>query len=223
MNQSVKKYSQGFTLVEISIVMVIFGLLLGGLLGPLQVQRDNLKRKETEQSLQTIKQAITGFALRNGRIPCPDTNLDGQENLAGQNCVSPRGTLPWATLGVIRFDAWKQPFTYRVDTRFADIPNGTGCTDDPIVVGISFQICSTGNITVLDSRGGALVASGIPAIIVSHGRNWVSAGDTDEQENRDNNTIFVDKTHINQGYDDLVDWVNINNLRASMVYAGKFP
>lgn len=222
MNRASIKNSRGFTLVEIAIVMVIFGLLLAGLMGPLQMQRDNLKRKETLQSMQTIKQAITGFALRNGRIPCPDTSQDGQENMNGNTCFSPRGTVPWATLGVTRFDAWKQPFTYRVDTRFADIiPDGTGCAVP--VPGISFEICSTGNITVLDRRGGTQVAAGIPAIIVSHGRNWASAGDADEQENRDNNPIFVDKTHINQGYDDFVEWVNLNNLIAKMISANKLP
>lgn len=220
MSKTVIKNSKGFTLVEIAIVMVIFGLILGSIMGPLKMQLDNMKRKETEQSMETIKQAIMGYALRNGRIPCPDTNLDGLENMAGLNCASARGTVPYATLGVNRLDAWKKPFLYRVDTQFADNNPGTGCPD---VTVNSFAICSTGNISVFDSSGGNLVANGVPAIIVSQGSNRGFVSDADEQENSDNDTNFVDKTHINQGYDDFVDWINLYTLIAKMVAANKLP
>jgi uncharacterized Ntn-hydrolase superfamily protein len=60
-------------------------------------------------------------------------------------------------------------------------------------------------------------------VIVSHGDNWVAAGDVNEQENSDNDASFVDKNHINQGYDDLVGWININNLIGKMVAANKLP
>ena len=224
MNTTVMKNSKGFTLVEIAIVMVIFGLILGGIMGPLKMQRDNMKRKETQQSMETIKSALVGYTLRNGRIPCPDTTANGLENInmAGTNCANARGTVPWATLGVVKEDAWKHPFTYRVDTQFADNNFVSGCPDAD-KLGITFQICSTGNIRVFDRNGGNLVASGIPAIIVSHGSNGPATSDADEQENSDNNPNFVDKTHINQGYDDFVDWVNINNLVGKMVSANKLP
>lgn len=216
------KSNNGFTLVEISIVLVIFGLIIGGLLGPVKIQLDNMNIKETERSIRTSKEAIIGFAIRNGRIPCPDTNNDGQEDMSGSNCSSTRGLIPWVTLGVNQTDAWHQPFTYRVDAQFADTSDGSGCAD-PDVPGISFEMCSNGNISVFNSSGGTLVASGIPAIIVSHGKNWTAAGDTDEQENTDNDANFVDRHHINNGYDDLIGWINVNNLIGSMVSANKIP
>jgi prepilin-type N-terminal cleavage/methylation domain-containing protein len=223
------KNCKGFTLIEMAIVTVIFGLLLGGIMGPLKMHRDNLRSNETKQSMETIKQAIMGFAIRNGRIPCPDTDVlpkpDGLENIGVTTCNSSRGTVPWATLGVTAsLDGWKQPFTYRVDTQFADIPPGTTGCPDLNGTGMSFVICSAGNINVFDSNGGNTVATDIPAIIVSHGSNQsTTGGDADEQENNNNNTNFVNKTHINQGYDDYVDWVNLNNLVAKMVSANKLP
>lgn len=223
MSKTKLKMSKGFTLVEVAIVMVIFGLLLGGLMGPLSMQLDNMKSRETEQSMQTIKQAIIGFALRNGRIPCPDTTGNGLENMAGDNCTGLEGTVPSATLGVNPEDAWRRPFTYRVDGQFADNTDGTGCTDTDVVPLISFQICSRGNITVSDSNGGNLVAGDIPAVIVSHGRNWPVNSDADELENANGNANFVDKNHINQGYDDFVDWVNPNILIGKMISANKLP
>lgn len=224
MKRAACKNSKGFTLVEIAIAMVIFGLLLGGLMGPLKMQLDNMKRRETIQTMDTIKQAIIGFALRNGRIPCPDTNdPDNLENLGIAACATPVGTVPWATLGVRGLDAWKRPFTYRVDPQFADRTDGTTSCPDAPAAGISFQVCAIGDISVLDSQGGNQVAVEIPAIIVSHGRNWAGPGDADENDNRDNDTIFIDKTHINQGYDDLVAWIGVNSLIAKMVAAGQLP
>lgn len=223
MNNTLERTScSGFSLVEMAIVLVIFGLIIGGLLGPVQIQLDNMDRKETDRTIEGTKEAIIGFALRNDRIPCPDTSGDGQENMTGSNCNSSRGLVPWVTLGVSQSDAWHQPFTYRVDTQFADTTNGTGCGSIPMP-SVSFELCSIGNINVYDSSGGALVASGIPAIIVSHGKNWSTAGDTDEQENTDNDANFVDKNAVNNGYDDQVGWINVNNLTATMVSANKLP
>lgn len=222
-----KKYSHkkstGFTLVEIAIVMVIFGLIIGGLLGPMQIQLENLDRRETQETIETTKEAILGFAIREGRIPCPDTDDDGQENMTGSNCSNARGTAPWATLGVASVDAWKQPLTYRVDEDFADTSDGTPDCSDPDVLNVSFEICSSGDIDIFDSNGGSLVASGIPAVLVSHGKNWAATGDSDERENSDNDRDFVDRNHLNDGYDDLVGWVNLNTLIGTMVNANKLP
>ena len=222
MNKRYISKQKGFTLVEIAIVMLIFGLIIGGIMGPLKTQLENIDRKETEKLIDDTKGAMIGFAIRNGRLPCPDTTGDGQENKPGINCTSTRGTVPWATLGVNPQDAWNQPLTYRVDTDFADSTTGTGCPDTD-VPGMSFELCSTGNITVRATSAGATVASGVPAVIVSHGKNWVAGGDVNEQENSDNDANFVDKNHINQGYDDFTGWVNINTLVGKMVSANKLP
>lgn len=222
MNKRYTHKQKGFTLVEIAIVMLIFGLIIGGIMGPLKTQLQNLDRKETKKLIEGTKDAMIGFAIRNGRLPCPDTSGDGQENKPGVNCTSARGVVPWVTLGVSQHDAWNRPLTYRVDTDFADSTTGTGCPDTD-VPGVSFELCSTGNITVRATSTGATVASGIPAVIVSHGKNWVGSGDVNEQENSDNDANFVDKYHVNQGYDDFTGWVNINNLVGKMVSANKLP
>lgn len=61
----------GFTLIEIAMVLVIIGLLLGGLLMPLATQVDVQRRIETEKAMEQIKEALIGFAMVNGRLPCP--------------------------------------------------------------------------------------------------------------------------------------------------------
>lgn len=208
-----------------AIVLLVFGLVIGGLMGPLQTQLESLDRKATVKEIVLIKEAIVGFALRNGRIPCPDTGSDGVEDISSGSCANAEGMLPWATLGVGRLDGWKRPFTYRVDTRFADTEDGSGCADDD-VAGMSFEMCSTGDISVLDSKGGNTVASGAPAVIISHGKNWPQTAGNDEGENQDSDVEFVDKTYASGGsnnYDDIIGWLNMNNLIANMVAAEKLP
>lgn len=207
----------GFSLVEIAIVMVIFGLIIGGIMGPLKTQLDNIDRKETEDLIESTKEAMIGFAIRRGRLPCPDTSGDGTED----SCTNASGQVPWATLGVSPQDAWNRPLTYHVDTSFTDNTIGTGC--GMAVPGMSFELCSVGNITVRATSSGGVVASNVPAIIVSHGKNWAATGDVNEQENSDNDADFVDKNHVNQGYDDFTGWVNLNNLIGKMVSANKLP
>jgi len=217
--------TKGFTLLEMAIVLLVFGLAIGGLMGPLQVQLESLDRKATVKEIGLIKESIIGFAIRNGRLPCPDTDSDGAEDTSGSACTQVYGDVPWATLGVGAIDGWKRPFSYRVDTRFADTTDGSGCADDD-AAGVSFEICSAGGINVFDSQGGNAVASNLPAIIVSHGKNWAQTSGTDEGENKDNDADFVDKTYASGGsnnYDDIVDWINLNNLIAKMVTAKKLP
>jgi len=197
---------KGFTLLEMAIVLLVFGLVIGGLMGPLQVQLESLDRKATVKELGLIKESIIGFAIRNGRLPCPDTDSDGAENTSGSACTLVYGDVPWATLGVGAIDGWERPFSYRVDTNFADTTDGSGCADDD-AAGVSFEICSAGDINVFDSQGGNAVASNLPAIIVSHGKNWAQTSGNDEAENKDNDADFVDKTYASgsgNDYDDIV-------------------
>lgn len=219
---SLQHKKNGFSLVEMAVVLVIFGLVIGGMVGPIKLQLEVMKLRDTKKTIELTTQTLVGYALRNGRLPCPDTDNDGAENRNGLSCSNASGLVPYATLGITAIDAWKQTLSYHVDTRFADSNDGSGCPDAD-TPGISFEICSNGNIRILDASGGSDIASDIPAVVISHGKNWASGGDNDEQENRDNDANFVDKNHINQGYDDLVGWVNINQLISALVNAGQLP
>lgn len=106
---------QGFTLMELTVVLVIVGLLLGGLLVPLSAQRDVDLTKATDKSLADIREALMGFAVINGRLPCPaDQSIAsgvahaGEEATAGSgvtlscNCTSASSTL---VSGVAKYGA----------------------------------------------------------------------------------------------------------------------
>ena len=252
MKANLKSVYRGFTLIEMAMVLFIVALLLGGLLPTLSGQVEQRRVSETRKQLDEIQQAVIGFAIINGRLPCPAdrtiATIPGVANGAGQEattgvgiamtCTNTTGNaawgvLPWATLGVSETDAWGRRFTYRVTAAFADGADGTGSASCAITTGISFQLCSSGNLNVLSSSGGSNVASNVPAAIVSHGANGlgaytpsgspISGATGDELENADNNNTFVSRDFIQNGFDDIVIWISPNTLMNRMVTAVKLP
>lgn len=236
----------GFTLVEMAIVLAIITLLLTGLIPTISNQIEQKQRSETRKQMDEIQQALIGFAIINGRLPCPadPAILTGTANAGIERAtcttaaVTVDGVLPWVTLGVPETDAWGNRFTYRVTEYFADTialntvqTTGT-CTSTP--TSSSFALCTEGDITIKDSVGGNTVASKIPAIVVSHGPKssgaYTSQGGAvriagatgDELENANNDATFIYKTTASD-FDDLVVWVSPNTLFNRMVTAGKLP
>jgi prepilin-type N-terminal cleavage/methylation domain-containing protein len=71
----------GFSLIEISLVLVIFGLAMGGIIAAIGPQLELRKYSNTQKQLDEINEAIVAFALVNRRIPCPATLAsDGRES-----------------------------------------------------------------------------------------------------------------------------------------------
>lgn len=141
---------KGFTLVEMAMVLAIITLLLTGLVPTISSQFEQRKINETKAQLLEIQQALIGYALINGRLPCPaqaslatgstDAGIEASNSntctcvtagggiakasagggVACSTSTSVTGVLPWATLGIAETDAWNRRFTYRVTTHFAD-------------------------------------------------------------------------------------------------------
>ncbi len=236
-----KIQQRGFTLLEMAVVLMIVGLLLGGLIPTFSAQMESQHINETRKQMSEIKDALIGFAVINGRLPCPanGTTASGDESTSGVplTCTLTKGVLPWVTLGVNETDAWRRRFTYRVsqgvNSNFADGIDGTGAPC-PIASGVSFQLCSNGNLNVFNTSGGSSVAANVPAVVVSHGKNGLGAypagggvqigiATGDEGENTNDNNSFVSKDQIQNGFDDLVVWLSPNILLNRMVAAGKLP
>lgn len=238
MKQNKQSQQQGFTLIELAIVLFVVGLLLGGFLAPLANKIEFENRVETQLALEEIKDILLGFAMETGYLPCPDTDNDGVEDLVtavsgapGLTCASETGGLPSITLGVNGEDAWDNPYIYRVDDEFADRsdpPNTDGKSSDSCAptANISFSLCSLGNITVLDGNAGNTIANNIPALIVSEGKNYTETPSTDEAENSDGDAVFVQRDYSandTNAFDDIVIWISPHILRNRMVEAGILP
>ena len=58
------KRERGFTLIELAVVVAIFGLLLTILVVPLSTQFDQQRAAETQKQLENVREALIGFATR---------------------------------------------------------------------------------------------------------------------------------------------------------------
>jgi len=76
-----RHYLSGFTLIEIAVVLFIFGLLIAGLLGPLETQLEARDRAATIETMDEIVESLYGYAITNGRLPCPNVSGDGMEQI----------------------------------------------------------------------------------------------------------------------------------------------
>src|SRR5882672_1257555 len=195
------KTRAGFTLVEVAIVLVVLAILTGSLLVPLSAQMEQRYYDDTTRTMNDVRDALLGFTVVNKRLPCPDTDGDGGENVSGLVCSSAQGNLPWATLGIGTADAWGQPFLYRVTLAFAN-PNPA----------VPITLASIPDIRICQTAGCASTPN-VVAVIVSKGKNQgtCTAACADEVENSNNNVTFVSRIRSQPGggneFDDALVWI----------------
>ncbi len=221
------KSSHGFSLVEMAIVLAIVALLLGGLLPTITSQMEQQRRSETRRQLAEIQQALLGFAIINGRLPCPTTEPDpsnaiyGQEPAAGcPGDPSAEGYLPWKSLGVLETDAWgsrrgntADPWNgywrYRVDRNFASA----------VAMTTTF---STDALTISDTAGSSLTSTGERpiAIVFSTGPDLAANGLNAAFEPT-SGTYQSDVPSVS--FDDILVWNSRPQLFNRLVMAGKLP
>ena len=224
--------ARGFTLVELAVAFAVLALLLGMLIVPLNAQIDQQRIGDTRKQLDLISEAVLGFAVTNGRLPCPalattpnTTAGAGLENKPGAACGANEGVVPWAVLGLPETDAWARRFTYRVTGNFADNPTGG--------LQASFTLTDGGDINVTSGGGTPVnIANNVVAVIVSHGKNGLGArlpdgtqvggAAGDELENANGNTTFIAKIP-EPAFDDIVAWISPNILKSRMVAANRLP
>lgn len=122
MSSLAKSKQTGFNLVELSLVLVIIGILITGSFQMIKLQRDSAKYSSSKQNLQQVKQALLTFALVNKYLPCPDTNQDGKENRVGTRCTASVGRVPYIDLGLNKTnvsDGWGNLLRYAVNQEAA--------------------------------------------------------------------------------------------------------
>jgi prepilin-type N-terminal cleavage/methylation domain-containing protein len=180
----------GFTLVELTVVVVIAAMMLSLGLGALNAQLLSINYSETKKRQTVIKDALTAYLGANKRLPCPDipnstnggtdgSQVTGQEDRAGGvpsgACSGTIGVVPYATLGLSRelaLDGWGNFISY-------SLPTGGTCPG----TGIDWSLTSCfgagkgSPYSLFEGSVAAptLSASNIIAIIISHGPNGLAA------------------------------------------------
>lgn len=191
----------GFSLVELSIVILVMGLLLGGLMMPLSVQRENARLKEGEVQLHNILDAVEGFALVNGYLPCPATPLSaGVAAPSGTACSVQHGFVPATTLDLqgqrntdnLLLDPWGSPVRYSVSASDANTdgswdfvtPGEIAVVSMPLLLP-DLAVCSTssGSSSTSCASNNTTLTAGSPLVIYSLGQDWSTFTSTDQVEN----------------------------------------
>ena len=224
--------ARGFTLLEMTIVVFIIGLLTAGLIGPVQVQLEARDRHKTIDYMNQASEALYGFALTQRRLPCPDSDGNGTADppfVDGTrvDCENQTGYLPWAELGVAPADAWGNRLTYRVRDRYFTWPAQNTACDGNDAATAEFDLCAQGNITIA-TRGDnaqthgnveskfaypAATAGNVAAVLISHGRNGYGAmgadgnprGSMPAQNDDEDENINGDAVFVSRAYTSAQD------------------
>lgn len=210
---------RGFSLVELSVVLVIISILLTMGVSALTVQLENAAHSSSHKKLEIIKDALTIYLGKYRRLPCPDLPA-AAGNVAGQGddnrttpgsvtttCSATVGTVPYIDLGLSRdavLDGWENFFTYAVTSDALDSADWTRSTAFAVgkagkLVALSRDPATSAVTTSLAAPENAVV------VLISHGPNglgaWTVQGTqniqpiagTDEAENADlgANTTFI--------------------------------
>lgn len=237
------KFAPGFSLLEMAVVLMILGFVLGALLMPIQVQRQQQALQQTQNMLEIAQKTLLGYAQTQGRLPCPATRNTADDKgianpVAGGTCAVTAGFLPAVTLGIqpvdvngFALDGWGNPIRYAVtqlDQGGITAPDFT-TTGDMGTVGIAelkpnLRVCAS-SAAANCTEDINLVKDAV-AVIYSLGATGGDApGGADENENLDGNAVFVShdsRTNDAGGeFDHVVAWISPFILYNAMIEAGQ--
>ena len=230
-------------------VLFIISLVVGGLLVPMATQLEARQRNEALLQLEQIREALYGFAILNGRLPCYTVENDpsaagyGEEaspcNPAG---LTEDGKLPWKSLGLATghdpwgaprtatTDSWNGYWRYRADPNFFVTFALSTDTDTVSTIDITSLNTSTSaagapvydTLTSSSERPVALVYS-TGSNLAADGQNasYETAASTYEGGNVSN--LDRDGDGNEDEFDDLMIWITRPLLFSKMVTAGRLP
>lgn len=239
--------NEGFSLIELALVVVIGGLLFAMFANALLVSQQQAKTKVTRERLEAIDLSIRNFYIASSRYPCaaPRNVASDAANYALEvaNCSSTApgtlraapfgggahrvriGTVPTRTLGlpdIYGYDAWGSRILYAVNE--ADTNTTTFAT-------------IANAIDVVDGVGNSVIApqGSLSYILVSHGQNREGAfnnsgsrtacsgnhpngdGENCDDDSTFRNTIWLSSSDGPDYFDDFLSY------KASLVKPSEVP
>lgn len=240
-----RRFQSGFSLVEMSIVLIIVGALAGSLVTPMRDTIMHAKRSSAKQQLIVLREAMHGYLIAHGRVPCPiSLNADkvggSEQATKTQPCNIFDGGFPAVELGVLGersstgllLDPWGNPIRYAVTDADHKLLGKTGVADwtnamDLVDIGAGnivadLELC--GENANGDCPNKYLIASDIVWIVYSTGLQ--STPSSTEQENQDNDKQFTLKPFsINDqhSFDDQLIWASRSELIYWLLKANHLP
>jgi len=191
-----KNKKQAFSLIEISIVILIIAIFVSGALTVSVSVINNQKAKITKERMAEIYRAIGNFVMKNYRLPCPasftltkDQAAYAAEMGAQGSCVGAGvyfsntlstsiayGMLPAATLGLpdeYAEDGFGSKFSYLVRTNYT-------LSEYPAAISINgFSFATDINDPKVITFSSATNTTANAFVIISHGANKYGAFNSD--------------------------------------------
>lgn len=180
-----------FSLLELSIVILIIGILVASIMPVVTQGGMDAKERELKNKMDTIEASLKSYRTINNRLPCPAGRLASSSSVFGVEAATPgtctggtpaavgvittipdetvvAGMVPVQTLGLqeeFMFDPWGRAFTYVVDVRITETDAFTNYPVNDVDIG---------NITITGLTNGAsgsvLTTKGV-MLLTSHGPN----------------------------------------------------
>lgn len=189
-----RKSADGFTLVEMAVVVVIIAAVLTMGLGAMTSLMSSTSNSETRKREDVIRDALVAYLGANKQLPCPDvpnntaggadtSGVTGTEDRAGGlitgSCTSDFGVIPYATLGLgknIAIDSWGNFLSYKVSTAATMPINCPGVTSD-WTLSACYGAGKTGRFSVREGTTStySVYGTNIIAVVISHGPNGLGA------------------------------------------------
>lgn len=163
--------SAGFTIIELSLVLIVLGILAVALAPMIQVVHDDSMRERDSTTLETARKALLGYIRIHEGIPCVDTS--GTQVASG---CDPETTLD--LLGVRTTDSRRMSFAFDVNDTLTlagiDASGNSLCTaladiiDPPVPPPVvpSPAVCASGNA----NTGSTACSANNPMALVLAGR-----------------------------------------------------
>ena len=220
--------SAGYTLVEISVVLLIVGLIIGAITIPLSTQIESQKIEQTDRMLEQAREALFSYVYQFGYFPCPaDATSAGQEPAGTDHgtgaCPTWYGFLPAAALNFTprdaqgyAVDAWGGPsnrIRYAVSnqtvagiaTPFTKLDGLRSAGAPDLTPAVLLYVCSSGTGVVPGTNCGTAqtLANNAAAVIWSAGSNAATGGtNIDEAQNPNPNGGSADRIFVSRARSD---------------------
>lgn len=240
---------RGFSLTELAVVVTIVGLLLGSLTYTLSAQVEQRNRSETDRRLADARELLLGFAIANGRLPCPSTVASAGDEAPGGGgaCTTYyAGFLPAKAIGYqptdsggFAVDAWGNRIRYSVSAttwsagagRFttAHTTSAWSLTQAPADLVVCARTPTPATNTACDAGSSVTNTSTVLALVFSTGKNGATGGTgANEAENLEGDQLFVSRAPdpadaTGGAFDDQMVWIPVGLLYGRMVAAGILP
>ncbi len=177
------RLQSGFTLAELAIVLVIVGFLLGGTMAMISSQTDQRKWNDTQSRLEAARDALLGYAIANGRLPCPASSTSAgaevrlgtgvcgatgatQEYYGGVVGGVTYGLLPAVTLGYqpvdsqgFALDAWGNRIRYAISRVTTPVTTSANFTNATNLAGSGISVLPNDLVVCASATG---IAAGPP-------------------------------------------------------------